>query len=249
VPPTIEAILRDVNRELSPQFEDRLRATLADRDREWLIDQIVRLALDAHSLQLLDRRLAVVERARLRAERAERVAALALDASAIERFLAEHAAFDRGFLEREGYLLPGVPPRGTELVGPDHRSTAADELLERAKDILFGLLFGDASTNTRLDRVQRELLTFTLPRFKAGALDFMRASTELAAAGTWQDPESVSNDVRADNVILEVEYGEVVGELVGQGIIRCLSLINSLEVNEQVLYARMIDVEQSTLIE
>jgi hypothetical protein len=145
---TIETILRDVNREVAPRFEEGLRAALADRDREWLIDQIVRLALDAHSLQALDRRIALAERARARAE-----------------------------------------------------------------------------------------------------LDFMRASTELSAAGTWQDPDSVSNDIRADNVILEVEFGEVAGEHVGHGIVRCLSLVNNLEVNEQVLYARMIDVEQSTLIE
>ena len=49
--------------------------------------------------------------------------------------------------------------------------------------------------------------------------------TELAAAGTWQDPESVSNDERADNV-----------------------LINNLDINEQVLYARMINAEETTLI-
>jgi hypothetical protein len=87
-----------------------------------------------------------------------------------------------------------------------------------------------------------------LPRAKAGALDFMRASTELAAAGTWQDPESVSNDERADNVLLEVQFGETADELVGRGIVAALSLINSLEVNEQILYARMINVEESTLI-
>ena len=62
-------------------------------------------------------------------------------------------------------------------------------------------------------------------------------------------PSGVSNDVRADNVIVEVEFGEVAGELVGHGIVRCLSLINNLEVNEQILYARMINVEESTLIE
>lgn len=38
-------------------------------------------------------------------------------------------------------------------------------------------------------------------------------------------------------------------ELIGNGVVRCLSLINNLEVSEQVLYARMIDIEQSTLIE
>ena len=99
-----------------------------------------------------------------------------------------------------------------------------------------------------LERGPQELLTLALPRFKAGALDFMRASTELAAAGTWQDPDSVSNDERADNVLLEVQYGEVEGELVGHGIVLALTLINNLEVNEQVLYARMINVEETSLI-
>jgi hypothetical protein len=93
------------------------------------------------------------------------------------------------------------------------------------------------------------LLTFALPRFKAAALGFMKAATELSAAGTWQDPASVSNDERADNVVLEVEYGEIAEELVGAGIVRCLGLVNNLEVNEQILYARMINVEQTTLIE
>ena len=88
-----------------------------------------------------------------------------------------------------------------------------------------------------------------VPRSKAAALDFMQASTELNAAGTWQDPDSVSNDERADNVLLEVQYGEVEGELVGHGIVAALSLINNLEINEQVLYARMINVEEATLIE
>ena len=123
------------------------------------------------------------------------------------------------------------------------------QLLEHAKDVLFALLFGDESTATRFDRVQRELLTLTLPRSKAGAFDFIPAATELSGAGMWRDPTGVSNDVRADNVIVEVEFGEVAGELIGQGIVRCLSLINNLEVNEQVLYARMINVEESTLIE
>ena len=115
--------------------------------------------------------------------------------------------------------------------------------------VFIGLLFGDETTNTHLPRMQRELLTFTVPRFKASALAIMKASTELTASGNWQDPASVSNDDRADNMLLEVEYGEIEGELVGNGIVRCLSLINNLEVNEQILYARMMNIEQSTLIE
>jgi hypothetical protein len=248
-PPTIEALLREVNRELVPQFESRLRAALEGRDREWLVDQIVRLALDAHSLQALDRRLAQAELARRRAERAARVAAMSIDAAWIARFVEQHRALDRAALIEGGVLRPDAPAKGTDPIGSAHRTAQGEERLLLAKDVLFALLFGDAATNTHLDRIQRELLTLTLPRFKAGALDFMRASTEISGAGTWQDPDSVSNDIRADNVILEVEFGEIAGEIVGQGIVRCLSLINNLEVNEQVLYARMINVEESTLIQ
>ena len=61
-------------------------------------------------------------------------------------------------------------------------------------------------------------------------------------------PDSVSNDERAANVLLEVQFGETADELVGRAIIVALSVINTLEVNEQVLYARMIDIEETTLI-
>jgi hypothetical protein len=37
----------------------------------------------------------------------------------------------------------------------------------------------------------------TLPRFKTEALDFMKATTELSAAGTWQDPESLPLQIKA----------------------------------------------------
>jgi len=36
--------------------------------------------------------------------------------------------------------------------------------------------------------------------------------------------------------------------LIGDGIKTALALINNLEINEQVLYARMENIEQSTLI-
>ena len=252
--PTIETIIREVNKDLVPQFEERLRSYLATQDTEWLIDQIVRLALDAHSLSEMDRRRFQAAKAEARSARIARLKEIGLDRHVLAGFLERYKSSDRPNLVREGYLLDGAlldgaPAKGTDLIGAEFRSAEGNALLERAKDILFGLLFGDESTGTRFERIQRELLTFTLPCFKADALDFMRASTELSAAGTWQDPDSVSNDQRADNAILEVEYGEIQGELIGNGIVRCLSLINNLEVNEQVLYARMINVEQSTLIE
>jgi hypothetical protein len=185
----------------------------------------------------------------VRAARVARVTALGLDRATIGTFSEELAGLDRAALLASGHLLATAPEKGLDAIGADHRSAAGEALLELAKDVLYGLLFGDESTNTLFYRTQRELLTLTLPRAKAGAFDFIPAATELSGAGMWRDPAGVSNDVEADNVIVEIEFGEAPDELVGHAVVRCLSLINNLEVNEQVLYARMINVEESTLIE
>ena len=245
---TIETIVRGINRELVPAFEEKLRAALADQDREWLVEQVVRLTLDAHALQEADRRHLAEAKPRARQERHDRVAAMGFGLGALEAFLAEHGGVTRESLIADGHLRPEAPAKGTALITGEHRTETGDALLTQAKDVLFVLLFGDDSLGCDLDRRSQELLTLAVPRFKAGALDFMRASTELAAAGTWQDPDSVSNDERADNVLIEVQYGEVDGELVGRGVVLALTLINNLEVNEQVLYARMINVEETSLI-
>jgi hypothetical protein len=245
---TIEDIVRRINRELSPQFEEQLRRGLADKDREWLIDQVVRLTLDSHSLEDLDIAAAAEAKARRRAERVERVTAMEIDEVRVRQFSQRHSGMTRERAIADGYIRDAAPPKGTSSIQAEHRTVAGEELLTSAKDVLFALLFGDESTNTRLDRVQQELLTLAVPRSKAVALDFMRASTELAAAGTWQDPQSVSNDERADNILLEVQFGETSDEIVGSAIVAALSVINNLEINEQVLYARMINVEETTLI-
>ena len=245
---TIEDLVRAINRNLSPQFEELLRSALADKDREWLVDQLVRLTLDAHSLEDLDRATVVEQKARRRAERLARVTSMRLGPESVRTFTADNTGITRDRAIAEGRLLPGAPAKGTDLILPEHRTEAGEALLLKAKDVLFGLLYGDPSTATRLDRIQQELLTLAIPRAKQGSLDFMRASTELAAAGTWQDPASVSNDERADNVLLEVQFGETADEIVGSAIVAALSVINNLEINEQVLYARMINIEESTLI-
>jgi hypothetical protein len=187
-------------------------------------------------------------KARQREARIERVKGLGMDADKLRAFTSRHKEADRVRLIREGFLLADAHPKGTFLIPPSQRSEAGNALLEQARDYLYAFLFGDESTNTKFKRVQQELLTVTVPVFKVSALDFMKATTELSAHGTWHDPESVSNDMRADNTLLQVEYGEIEGELIGDGIKTALSLINNLEVNEQVLYARMENIEQSTLI-
>jgi hypothetical protein len=246
--PTIEAILGRVHQALAPDFEAQLRAHLAGRDRDWLVDQVVRLSLDPATRAQRDRLAASAAKAEHRAARITRVQRLALDVAALRRWTADHAGLTRESLMVEGALRLGAPAKGTALLVAQDRSPAGEMLLQEAKDVLYALLFGTEATGTALDRVQSELLTFTLPRAKAGALDFLQAATELSAAGTWQDPESVSNDERADNVVFEVQYGETAGEDVGRGILAALSVINNLEVNEQVLYARMVDIEETSLI-
>ena len=244
----IEIIVRQINRELVPRFEEQLRAHLERQDREWLVEQVIRLTLDAHSLEEKDRRQFREQEDRKRAERARRVKEMRLDRGRLEEFLGQYTGYDRERLMREGFLIKDSPPKGTDLIGSDFRSEAGELLLDLAKDMLYGLLFGDETTNTRLQRTQRELLTLTVPRTKSEALDFMKATTELSALGTWQDPMGAANDMQADNVVLEVEYGEIEGELIGDGIVLALRLINNLQINEEILYGRMENVEQTTLV-
>ncbi len=245
---TIESVVRTIRKELTPQFEQKLRSQLMEQDKEWLIEQIIRLTLDAHSLQDMDRRTIQEIKARQMAERVARVKAMALDEAKLRAFVEQYQPYQRDKLIVEGYLSPDAPAKGTSLIADAHRTDKGNQLLTEAKDCLFAVLFGDEATHAHFQRVQQELLTIAVPRFKAGVLDFMKATTELSAHGTWQDPESVSTDLRADNTLLQVEYGEVAGEWIGHGIVVTLSLINNLEVNEQVLYARMENVEESTLI-
>lgn len=247
--PTLESIVYQVSQDLGPQFEEKLRSVLDRQDKTWLMNQLIRLTLNTQRHQSRDRITEQEKKAASRAERVARLRDMRLNVQILAAFLERYPSYDRARLVDEGYLLLSTPPKGSDLIAEEHRTAKGQILLGQAKDILFGLLFGDDSTHTSFERSQRELLTITLPRFKAHTLDFMKASTEFNAAGTWQDPENVAHDARADNVILEIEFGEIDSELIGNGIVRCLSLINNLEVNEQLLYARMMDVEQSTLIE
>jgi hypothetical protein len=172
---------------------------------------------------------------------------MCLDDACLHAFIDRSRHLTRDRLEQDGYLI-APPVKGAALIAPACRTPRGEALLREAKDLLEALLFGDADLNVRLVRVQRELLTITVARPKAGALGgLLRAATEIVAEGTWRDPDQVSHDDRAPNTLIEVEYGEVATEAVGRGIKLALRLINDLEINEQILYARMENVEESTL--
>lgn len=252
---TLDDLVRRVNGELHEEYRTRLRALLSQQPKEWLVEQLLARAPapgTGPSPTAPGSRPEPAERPgpeseEERARRLERIRTWKLDTPRLADLVARLRSWDRERLEAEGLLLD--PPRkGGPLVPARCRSVAGGELLREAKDLLYALLFGDAGDGVQLPRVERELLTLTVPRAKAHAVAFlMRAATEIGAVGTWRDPQRQADDERAPNVLVQVEYGEVAEELVGNGIAASLKLINDLEVNEQVLYARMENVEESTL--
>ncbi len=102
-------------------FEERLREQLAGKDREWLIDQIVRLSLDRHSMQEIDRKAERDAKAAARADRLERVKVLALDGSVLAAFVGQWRGTTREALVASGHLVPEAPAKGTELLTADDR--------------------------------------------------------------------------------------------------------------------------------
>lgn len=172
---------------------------------------------------------------------------VSIDENYIIGEIQEFNSFDRDRLEEQGFLKK--PPRkGRRVLKNKHRSSKGNELLDRAKLLLFALLYGDKDSNVMLSRIQNELLSITVNRRKAHCLlPFMKAVTEIRGKGTWIEGNSA--DVTTDNVILEVVYGETSSELIGNAIKSCLKLINHLEINEEVLFFRMMNIEQSNLLE
>ncbi len=155
---------------------------------------------------------------------------------------------NREELIANGFLLNTAPLKGGGTISDEFLTEKGKQLLQQAKDMLFALLFGDAEFNAAFERDHRELLSLTVPRIKVDALNFMKATTEIDALGTWQDPKGTASDSRADYILMEIEYGEVQGEHIGEDVISALKVINNLEVNEKILYARMSEIEQSMLV-
>ncbi len=183
-------------------------------------------------------------------KRIKRIKKMDMNETKLIEYVQEFNSFTREKLEKEDYITKPIK-MGKGVLKNKNRSKKGNELLQKAKDVLYALLYGDKDINVKLDRVEFELLTITIPRLKAYTLEsIMKAASITSSKGTWIDPMSrtKTNDVSTDNVIIEVQYREVHSEMIGNGIKSVLLLINNLEVNEVVLYFRMIKIEQSNLI-
>ena len=144
----------------------------------------------------------------------------------------------RSRLVERGFLIADAPAQALDDLSDTHRTASRMQFLSDAKDMLCASLFADDATNVRLERVKRELLVITVPGRKAHAFNFFQATTEVGALGTWRDPDSVSDDADVPKMLLQVEYGELASEAVGDTIMVCIHIITLLQVNEQLLYAR-----------
>jgi hypothetical protein len=98
-----------------------LRAHLKLQHRDWLIELVIRLTLDAHSLEEEDRRQFREEEDRKRAQRARRVSDMGLDRAHLERFLDAYRGGDRPRLIEAGLLAKDCPSKGGELIGSRFR--------------------------------------------------------------------------------------------------------------------------------
>lgn len=256
--PDVTQIVASVREELAGELRHRVRSRLREQSADWLVEQLLALVLpEGADAPVIPRQVsrgraapepAVAEEGdEARARRAARLRELALSEADLPMYIQSYRVLTREVLEAEGYLID-PPHRGGPLIPAACRSERGEALLAEAKDLLYALLFGGEEEGVRLERVERELLTLTVPRAKLPALGFlMRAPTEIGAEGTWRDPERMAHDDRAANTLIQLEYGEVTGELVGNAIAAALRLINHLEINEQILYGRMENVEESTL--
>jgi hypothetical protein len=243
----IDDITDQLDAERAAAFRLRLREKLLDQPKEWLVDQLLSRIGEAPRANSPDESESDRHIAAERTARAARIKMMRLDDARLHAFIERCRPLTRERLERDGYLI-APPVKGATLIDAACRTPNGEALLGEAKDLLEALLFGDAALNVRLARVQRELLTITVARPKVGAIAcLLRAATEIDAEGTWRDPDQISHDDRAPNTLIEVEYGEVASEAVGRGIKLALRLINDLEINEQILYARMENVEESSL--
>ncbi|MBM7771514.1 hypothetical protein JOD54_001718 [Actinokineospora baliensis] len=144
-----------------------------------------------------------------------------------ERLLVEHTA-RFGAWDTSACLLGAPPPAGL-MIGLAARTPFGDELLAEAKDLLHALVSGVAG----LTPVRRARLALTLPERKADVFSFLDATATALGHG---------------ETALLLDYPEVADGLVGDAVVAALRVVNGLELNEEVLYARRADLDAATLI-
>ncbi len=236
----INRIIKKAQDDLFPELEAKIRSELNKKDKEWLIDQIIYLTCDRHSLHEQKIKLDDMRK------RLNRIRKVGYTNRSVLNFIDTYQKISRKQLEETGFII-NPPHMGLATIASYQRSKKGETLLEEARDMLYVALYGDETTNVNFTRNQEEVLTIIIPQSKSESLFFLKAATEINTAGTWKDPEGVSNDDHTNNIGLQIEFGDHKEGNIGLAVFVALNLINLLHVNEQIFYARMEKVERSSL--
>lgn len=100
-------------------------------------------------------------------------------------------------------------------------------------------------------QTDRELLSIVILRNKEHHLDFLQGFTKIKAVGIWQDVKSgriIKTYPDEKNVKIEVEFRDTKKETVGNRLMDIFTELNRREIGEDLLYARTVPIEESTLL-
>lgn len=236
----ISSIIKKAHDDLFPELEAKIRSELEKRDKDWLIDQIIFLTCERHSLQEQKNNLENLKR------RLARITKIGYTDQTVTNFIDKYRKTTREEFEASGFLI-NPPHKGLASIEIQQRSRKGQALLEEAQDMLYSVLYGDETIRVNLTRGREEILTIMLPQSKSDSLFFLKAVTEVNASGTWRDPDGVSNDDHANNIGFQIDFGDNEMGTNGTAAFVALNLINLLQVNEEILYAYMEKVERSSL--
>jgi len=129
-------------------------------------------------------------------------------------------------------------------------ASVGDMDVDAVRDEILRLIYGEID-----DATDPELLTIQIRRDKAYHFDFLdKAHTEFATVGYWQ-PEEEPKKPPEPNVQIDVQYNDVPSnhevcacrEVIGRRLMDLLKRYNDLLVREDLLYARTIPIEETTL--
>ncbi|MFY7670793.1 hypothetical protein ACOSP6_06860 [Tenacibaculum sp. MEBiC06402] len=236
----ISNIIKNAQDELFPELESRISAQLNKKDKDWLIDQIIYLTCERHSLHEQKEKLKILK------NRIARITKKGFTDHRINAFIDAYKNTSRSELLETGFLI-NPPHLGLHKIETFQRSQKGEMLLEEACDILYAVLYGDTAMNIRIPRSREEILTIIIPESKSDIFNFLKAVTETKITGTWNDPEDISNDDHTNNIELQIEFSDTKDGILGTAAFVALQLINLLEINEQILYARLENIERSSL--
>jgi len=96
----------------------------------------------------------------------------------------------------------------------------------------------------------KELLSIVVLRKKAKHFDFLEGYTRWRTVGSWreiQEGKVVHEFPEEKNVQLDIEFKDKPDESVGTRLMELFKEFNTKEVDEELLYARTVPIEESSL--